>query len=302
MTVTVTKFDTWTNLHQTETAQRAHMAVREALARHGNATWVANIDDYLQGSYRNSTSIYRDSDIDLVLQYTNLCQYDFSALSGNDQIRAWAQVPRGTYSFQAFRQDVVNILVAEFGAADVDASGNKALKVAAVPGVRLAADVVPSILFRRYHTWTGSIDSGYVEGMLFYTQREGRAVVNFPKQHIANGWAKNGETEAYKKTIRLYKNARNVAVDRGLLATDVAPSYFIECLLYNVPAEQFSDDPELSFLRTLNWLLERLLDGRALGFWCQNGLVPLFGDTPEQWQIDRATMLCAALSRVYEPV
>jgi hypothetical protein len=41
--------------------------------------------------------------------------------------------------------------------------------------------------------------------------------------------------ERYKSTVRMFKNARNEMDERGIFDKGDAPSYFIECLLWNVP-------------------------------------------------------------------
>ena len=46
-------------------------------------------------------------------------------------------------------------------------------------------------------------------------------------------------------------------LDNGLIAAGLAPSYFIEGLLYNVPIDRFGGGRQLpNFLDVLNWLLE----------------------------------------------
>jgi len=187
--------------------------------------------------------------------------------------------------------------VSEFGADKVDSTGNYAIRVMGEPGRRLDADVVPCFLYRHYWTYNSSYANSYVSGMTFWTQRENRQVVNYPKLHIANGETKNGATaEWYKKTIRMYKNARNDAEQSGLLGEEIAPSYFIECLLYNVPNGQFGRSCGASFRESINWLV-RQTDKSA--FMCQNGVIPLFGATHEQWQQAKASRLVDSLVQLY---
>jgi hypothetical protein len=275
--------------------------VREALTRRRTEVWMRQVSDYLQGSYRNATSIYRDTDVDLVLEWTGVCNYDFSALGFNDQIRARValSIPP-PYQFPQFRADVLDTLQREFGWANVDASGSKAIQVAAEPGVRLTADIVPCVQYRKYTSWNGRLDQNYVEGMTFWTSR-GEQVINFPKMHIQRGWDKNSNTnDLYKPTVRIYKNARNAAVGRGILTEGTAPSYFIECLLSNVPNDDFAYDNQYSFLRSLVWLNGQRYAGRLGNFWSQNGVVPLFGNSAQQWDIESAEQLIAALFYLYE--
>ena len=72
----------------------------------------------------------------------------------------------------------------------------------------------------------------------FYLPDEGRWVVSFPEQHHQRGLKKEKATDKqFKRTIRMFKAARNQLVSKRVLTKEDAPSYFIECLLYNVPDE-----------------------------------------------------------------
>ena len=64
-----------------------------------------------------------------------------------------------------------------------------------------------------------------------------RGFVNYPKLHIKNGEAKNSPLQTkrteYKPTVRMFKNARNYASERGLL-----PKGHRALLLCRVPSVQ----------------------------------------------------------------
>ena len=120
-----------------------------------------------------------------------------------------------------------------------DTDGNKCIKVAG-DGHRLNADVVPCTAYRHY------LNGTYTEGITFWT-RGWTQIINFPKVHLEHGSQKNHECGGrYKPNVRVFKNARNAA------GNDF-PSYFLECLLYNVPRWAFRcafrrDIPECSRL------------------------------------------------------
>jgi hypothetical protein len=40
--------------------------------------------------------------------------------------------------------------------------------------------------------------------------------------------------------VRVFKNMRNSMIEKGFLAEGVAPSYFIEGMLWNVPNDRFT--------------------------------------------------------------
>jgi hypothetical protein len=132
----------------------------------------------------------------------------------------------------------------------------------------LATDVLVCNTFYRYSAFQNTGSYNRHEGVAFFTSKEPgpRRVVNYPKQNYENGVAMNKRTgDWYKHTVRIFKNARNYLSDRKLIKPGLAPSYFIESLLYN-------------------WLSEANFEK----FVCRNELVWLFGDSPEQWSIDDA--------------
>ena len=124
-------------------------------------------------------------------------------------------------------------------------------------------------------------------GVRFQDRITKRWIDNFPKAHIVNGEDKDTDGRAdhlYRPTIRMFKNARTHLVDNGDISDGLAPSYFVESLLYNVPDIEFGGSFALSFRNCLRWL-NRASFGR---FRCQNDLVWLFGPTPEQWEQPKA--------------
>ena len=117
--------------------------------------------------------------------------------------------------------------------------------------------------------------SKYFEGISIQA-----GIVNFPKIHKENGKKKMTETgNNYKKYIRIFKNFKK------RLELDI-PSYYIECLLYNVPSEYFLDDLCQGFENVTDYLLTDSTEMH--NFLSQNGLVNLFGDFSTQWSMQEA--------------
>ena len=103
----------------------------------------------------------------------------------------------------------------------------------------------------------------------------------------------------------MFKNARNLAVKKGLLRSeDVAPSYFLECLLYNVPNSNFVGDESDVFFKVAKWLLVN--KANLSGKLCQNGIQQLFGcDTGNQltynkWNTTDAINLINAIANLWD--
>ena len=112
--------------------------------------------------------------------------------------------------------------------------------------------------------------------MRFQDRITKRWIDNFPKAHVVNSEDKDTfdrTYHSYKPTVRMFKNARTFLIDKGDISDGLAPSYFIEGLLYNVPDIEFGDFHALPFGKCLKWLNRANFDG----FSCQNELVRLFG-------------------------
>ena len=94
----------------------------------------------------------------------------------------------------------------------------------------------------------------------------------------------------------MFKAARNQLVSRRVLTKEDAPSYFIECLLYNVPDDRFGPGLAPTYLGILAWLKTARLND----FQCQNGLVPLFGRQREQWTGAKAQAFVKAMQALWD--
>jgi len=292
MGIPETQLETWSHQGAVTTAKATHESIRNALDSYEWPNGV-NFEVYLQGSYKNSTNIRGDSDVDIVVQLNSTFQGNTSTLSEHEKNLYEAAYSNATYSRENFRTDVLKALRAYYGAPAIS-EGNKSLKVASGSG-RLPADVVVCLQYRKYQSFRSINDQSYVEGIVFYTRRENRRVINFPKPHYDNGVQKNATLSTngwYKPSVRLFKNARSYL---NVIAKDFAPSYFLECLIYNVPDEKFGSNYQGIFCDVVNWLAKVDFDN----FVCQNEQLLLFGDTPEQWSIDNAKRLTQELIELW---
>ncbi len=266
------QLERWSHQGATTTAKQTHESIRAALDRYEWPNGKPEV--YLQGSYKNSTNIRGDSDVDVVVQLNSV----FISNLTEEQKRRFGFV-KADYTWSDFHSDVERALTEYYGVSKVR-RGKKTLKVETS---YLPADVVVCIQYRKYPPNPRSEDD-YIEGMTFYVPAESRWVVNYPKLHYENGTEKNKRTgERYKPTIRMFKNARTYLIDRGA-PQDLAPSYFLECLLYNVPDDKFGGTLQETFCNVINWLLKAELSK----FRCQNEQLTLFGNSPEQWSEEKA--------------
>lgn len=296
MGIPESQLKTWANRSQTDTAIRAHTDVRSLLSSNKSLVKEIPYRDYLQGSYRNNTNIYRDHDVDIVVELSGSFFFDDSRLATYDSQRLRSHITPATYELVSFRDRVLKTLVSHFGASKVH-NGNKAIRVDGVSGVRLDADVVVCEEYREYTSFTGSLLSGFVQGVKLWAEDDQEWIVNFPQQHYDNGVTKQEETDDwFKPTVRVFKNARNYLHDNSRLATGVAPSYFLQGLLYNVPRDRFGGIACLNFIDVLRWL--RNNTERFPSFVCQNELRLLFDPSGEQWSERNATVFLRALAKL----
>jgi hypothetical protein len=292
MAIPEAQLQAWSGHGATTAAKTTHQSVRTALE---GATRLngRSFEIYLQGSYRNDTNVRGDSDVDIVVQLNSTFGYDTSRLSPAELGAYSYAYPAADYLWDQFRSDVLQSLKAYCGDAAVT-PGNKCLKVAAAAG-RLRADVVPALEHRVYTSFIRRGLESYGSGIRFHEQSSGRAIINYPKLHYDAGVAKNATGGYYKPAVRMFKYARTVCVERGLLADGVAPSYFIECLLHNVPGNLFQASLPDTYVAVVN----HLHASTFVRFTCQNGQTPLFGSTPEHWDEGRARQLVEALVQLW---
>src|SRR3954452_2192160 len=59
----------------------------------------------------------------------------------------------------------------------------------------------------------------------------------------------------WEPTVRILKNLRGRLVDEGMIASDTAPSYYLEGLLYKVPNDRFGRSYADTIADSINWIL-----------------------------------------------
>ena len=93
----------------------------------------------------------------------------------------------------------------------------------------------------------------------------------------------------------MFKGARNRLLESNALADDTAPSYFIECLMYNVPNTLFKNSLAETYVGTVEWLSTAILGE----FKCQNQIVELIGASRDQWSVGKAQAFIRALAHLW---
>lgn len=271
-------------------AARTHTAIREHLES-DPALNKYRIDTFLQGSYKNSTNVRGDSDVDLRSETDQVFYYDTDWLPTEPEYRygsptaslkesvdrSLAQLASGGFTFWDYRADVLASLQKKYGQSSV-VDGNKAITVVG-NSYRLDADVLACTTFRQYFkNWQGKAD--YHTGIAFFTKTRDR-IVNFPKQHFENLRDKDQRNDGkVKGCIRILKRIRNELEEQGQWDRKRSPSFYLESLVRNVPDAHFSGGYDSVLQNVLAFLYRDLKEKKAnndLGSYVQaNDIFRLF--------------------------
>ena len=197
------------------------------------------------------------------------------------------------YTLHDFKREVIDWLITKYGFL-VKPSG-KAVYIEGA-GTRRNADVLIAAGHRRYYTYKAAYNQTYEEGICFFNSL-GDCTYNFPKQHSDNCTKKHQATNRwFKHSVRILKNARNKLIVDKKIEGDLAPSYFIEGLLYNVPNDRFGGNEVANFKDVLDWILTT----DRSNFVCANGMYYLCHATsPVTWRTEKRDRFINAISDLW---
>lgn len=219
-------------IHQYKKAP-SDSTVKSAVSLHENIRSILGdgYETFLQGSYRNDTCISDLNDVDIVAVRKETYSGIFSSHKFDKTI-FWNQI------FSEIEERVA----LQYGSKME--RGDKCIKIK----TSIGADVVPAVV----------VDDHSKDPVAVYSFREGRERLNYPRIHYENGKKKHQNTnDIYKPTVRLFKNwTKNHFGD-----LDVAPSFYVESLVYSVPDKWFVSDLAETFLRAGIYILENFKIG-----------------------------------------
>lgn len=286
LTISEAQLNTWAVLPQTQMHVNTRNAIYGALNYLGSPFSNRELDVYLQGSYKNDTNIRSDADVDIVVQCNDTYKSDLSWLNDTDRQRYEADFVPATYDIQLLRMDTLSALTRTFGPDKVH-DGTKAIRVYGETGHRYPADVVPAFQYRLYSSYPSYTAQRYVEGIWFNRTDNGALIINFPKPHYENGVTKHQATNSrFKPSVRIFKNFRSRLIEDRRLTEEEAPSYYVQCLIYNVYNASFVPNRQHTMINALNELQVRIPTD---DLFCENGVYLLFsGGEFDNWDRDQA--------------
>lgn len=259
---------------------RTERMIREAISKSGDPR-VSGAKVFAKGSVKMNTNIRATSDIDICVQasdvfFTQYPEGTDNSTFGNHNV---------DYSFQEFRRNVELALTNHFGLPDVDATGNKAIRIRnTISSSRVEADVIPAFVHRRY-----SLDGDHIPGIEIIPKKGGK-VINWPHHNYENSLAKHEDTaRRYRKMVRILKRTREAMNDSGSKLVHDAQSFLIESILWNVPNDNFGFDRYEDDLKSvISYLKLHLSSAELVKEWGEvNELKYLFGNH-QKWSREGA--------------
>lgn len=185
---------------------------------------------FVQGSYANNTCVRSESDVDIAIVRDDVYEFAvgerFASSTTNKKEEASIlkdaveRALRKEFPYQVHR-------------------GNKSIMVDGNT-YRKQADTVPCLSMHYYFRSHLQDYSANYEGVIIFAD-DGTIIRNFPKQHIANGKAKNSRTKYYyKKMVRIIKKMRYLMSDCGYACANDVSSFGVESLIWNIPDVNFT--------------------------------------------------------------
>ena len=264
---------------------RAERMVADAIRRHAAFDgYRGSIKVYAKGSYANNTNVRRDSDVDIVVENRDCSYYQY--VGDFDPPTGVGTPYAGPWTPAKWRAEVEAAMRACFGS-DVDTSGAVAIAISERPGSRPSIDVVPSFQYYEYYRADRSV---FEVGTKVF-KKTGGSIVNWPKQQLDNGRAKNiSSGQRYKNYARALKNAENHLAKIGVI--EALPSYLMECLAWNVPDSVLGQgDLDGGFRATLVWLWQHLGDEYVYEDWVEPNCRKYLFWSGQKWTLADAKQL-----------
>jgi hypothetical protein len=196
-------------------------------------------ETFLQGSYKNDTSIRDLNDVDIVA----LRKQTVSGVFGTEH-----------YNSSVTWNDIfVKIKDKLEGSARFKGKVSFGDKCVIVGGA-YKADVVPAVRIGDYTN----------DPIAIFSFRAGAERLNYPRIHYENGVAKHESTgKTFKPIVRMFKKwATNYWPNEP-----IAPSFYIESLVSNVPDNRFESDLALGFFLVGYWIEQNVLPSLAPVVW-----------------------------------
>lgn len=302
MAIPERQLQTWSNQGAVQTSANTHKSVTNCIEK---VNWNSdvNYETYLQGSYPNYTNIYGNSDVDLVVEFRSIFSKNLTKLTESQKELFDSKYADAKYSLATFKIAVIEQLKSCFGDSNV-VVGNKAILIKGDSN-RLDCDVIVCNPYRKYISYLPYKEE-YIEGIIFRTEKEipNRDIINYPKIHLKNGSVKNNQENTngnFKPTVRVLKNIKASMVQKEYILKTLAPSYFLECLIYNSDNKNFRQNTYQEIVVSIiNQFHNDIKNEKMINYLVQNEQDKLFGTSDQQWNINDATLFVNQLIKFWK--
>jgi hypothetical protein len=216
------------NQFVTSYAQRPpESVIRQAIDAHQGVRQTLGDHDYLtflQGSYSNDTALEDMNDVDVVAVARRA----------------------GLTTREALFRDITNKLQQNIRYVGRWTEEDKCIRL----NLPVRIDIVPAI---------ASASDPYADPIVIFSRRDGQRQ-NWPRLHQQAGKDKSARTSGnFKQVVRLFKWWRTCHFG----SRKIAPSYYLECLLYTFPDSLFASDLATNFVALSQAILHAFPDARA---------------------------------------
>lgn len=277
-------FGTWSQgpgKSEQERVENAERQIRQAIQASPKLQ-NRNIRVFTQGSYRNRVNVRRDSDVDIGV----LCFDTFFPEYPDDNVKAIIneRLSDSIYTYAEFKNELEEALVARFGRSSVS-RGRKSFDVQANT-YRVESDVAAFFENRRYTS-----TSHYLSGVeMIPDDRSPLMVRNWPEQHYSNGVEKNDATSRrYKRVVRILKTLCNEMASNGVKSAKDAPSFLVECLVFNASNSRFNYTSFKPMVReVLAELFNNTLSAETCSEWGEVSELKYLFRGPQPWTRESA--------------
>lgn len=251
MAIPETQLIIWSNSGAAVGSADTYKQIKTVLESTNAAYAGQDFNVFLQGSYGNSTNIYSESDVDVVIELQSAYIFNIDFLPIEQQAVMLQTINGGIiYGVDQFKRHVFDHLKAKFGNDVV--MGKRAINIKENSN-RRSADVIVCISYKQFTEFTPYSVKSW-DGILF-KDASGNDIINYPKYHAENCKTKNLSTGGYfKKIVRIFKNMRRRLTNTKHLNEGDAPSYFLEGMLWNVPESSFGRNYQETVANCIYWL------------------------------------------------
>jgi hypothetical protein len=174
MAIPESQLETWSRQGTTDSASALYERIRTAL-QNDAALRNRNFEVFLQGSYRNSTNIRGDSDVDVVAMLTDTYMPEYGALDAYTRSVVEGRSSSATYTLTDFRRDVSSAIRRAFPTHNIT-EGGKSIRIPRTSN-NIPADVVPCLEYRLYlppQTLLG--DASHIDGIWLWDVQRNHSV------------------------------------------------------------------------------------------------------------------------------